>query len=175
MDFFKAFISCVFNAKYIGLIFIAYGVCDSIGSIAFGHLIKLVGRWPCFIAAMIVNYILIIVMFVWKPTADHIAVLFIIAAFWGLSDAVWQTQLNAFYGVLFIDDREAGFSNYRLWESIGFAFFYVITPYIRVRIILIILTVFLSFGMIGYILTEYRLRLSKRKHTEVASTRMTFF
>ena len=87
-----------------------------------------------------------------------ILVQFLLAVFWGVTDAIWQTQLNAFYGVLFVDNREAAFSNYRLWESVGFAFFYIITPYIRVRIVLIILTLFLSFGISGYALIEYRCR-----------------
>jgi hypothetical protein len=70
------------------------------------------------------------------------------------ADAVWQTQLNAFYRVLFVDTCEAAFSNYRLWKAIGITFFYIITPYIRVRIVLIILIIFLSFGISGYLLIE---------------------
>ena len=43
-----------------------------------------------------------------------------IAAFWGIADAIWQTQINALYGNIFASDEEAAFSNYRLWESLGF-------------------------------------------------------
>ena len=81
-----------------------------------------------------------------------------------MTDAIWQTQLNTFYGVLFVDNREAAFSNYRLWESVGFAFFYIITPYIRVHIALIILILFLSFVISGYALIEYQCR---RKDKEI--------
>jgi len=102
-------------------------------------------------------------MFIWKPSEDQIIVLFILAGLWGLSDAVWQTQINAFYGVLFVDNDEAAFSNYRLWESIGFVLFYIITPYIRIRIALIILLIFLSLGMTGYGLTEYRWKMRTQK------------
>jgi hypothetical protein len=98
-------------------------------------------------------------MLVWKPSEDEIYVLFIIAGLWGLADAVWQTQINAFYGVLFVKNDEAAFSNYRLWESIGFVLFYIITPHIRIRISLIILLVCLTLGMIGYGLTELRLKM----------------
>ncbi|CAF3229206.1 unnamed protein product [Rotaria socialis] len=157
-QFSKGFISCVLNAKYVGLILMVYGICDSIGSFAFGQLVKLVGRWPCFAFAAIINYALIITMLVWHPSQDQIAVLFVLAALWGVTDAIWQTQINAFYGVIFTENREAAFSNYRLWESTGFAFFYIITPYIRVRLVLIILAIFLSFGIVGYTMTEYRSR-----------------
>lgn len=142
------------------MILIAYGVCDSIGSFSFGQLVKYIGRWPCFVLAACINYSLIITMFLWKPSEDQISVLFILSGLWGLADAVWQTQINAFYGVLFVDNNEAAaFSNYRLWESFGFVLFYIITPYIRIRIALIILLIFLTLGMIGYGLTEYRRRI----------------
>ncbi|CAF2035479.1 unnamed protein product [Rotaria magnacalcarata] len=169
-QFTKGFVSCTLNAKYVGLVLIAYGVCDSIGSFSFGQLVKYVGRWPCFAIAGLINYSLIITMFIWKPSEDQIAVLFVLAGLWGLADAVWQTQINAFYGVLFSNNDEAAFSNYRLWESIGFVIFYIITPYIRIRIALIILLIFLTLGMIGYGLTEYLWKIKKIKKIQVVSS-----
>ncbi|UJR11248.1 hypothetical protein I4U23_015430 [Adineta vaga] len=154
--FTKAFISCTFSAKYVGLIMIAFGLCDSIGSFVFGQLVKLIGRWPCFVIAALINYALMITMLFWYPSSNQIIVLFIIAGLWGVADSVWQSQTSALYGVLFNETNEAAFSNYRLWESAGFAFFYIITPYIRTRIILYILIVFLTVGISGYALIEYR-------------------
>jgi len=107
-------------------------------------------------------------MFIWKASANQIYILFILAGLWGLADAVWQTQINSFYGVLFVDNDEAGFSNYRLWESTGFVIFYIVTPYIRIRLALIILLIFLTIGMIGYGITEYRLRKKKTEIDQVA-------
>ena len=34
-------------------------------------------------------------------------VVYILAALWGAGDAIWQTQINALYGVLFASDEEA--------------------------------------------------------------------
>jgi hypothetical protein len=107
-------------------------------------------------------------MFFWKPSANQIVVLFILAGLWGLADAVWQTQINSFYGTLFADEKEAAFSNYRLWESTGFVVFYIITPYIRLRLSLIILIISLTLGMMGYGTTEYRLRRNTVKNNQVA-------
>ncbi|UJR33101.1 hypothetical protein I4U23_020558 [Adineta vaga] len=168
-QFTKGFVSCTLNAKYVGLVLIAYGICDSIGSLSFGQIVKYFGRWPCFVLAAIINYSLIITMFIWKPSENTIAILFVLAGLWGLSDAVWQTQINAFYGVLFVENSEAAFSNYRLWESIGFVLFYIITPYIRIRIALIILLIFLSLGMFGYGLTEYRWKMNAKKVQAISS------
>jgi hypothetical protein len=107
-------------------------------------------------------------MLLWKPSENQMIVLFILAGLWGLADAVWQTQINAFYGVLFADNDEAAFSNYRLWESSGFVLFYIITPYIRIRTALIILLIFLTLGMSGYGATEYRSRKNKINNNQVA-------
>ncbi|CAF1312934.1 unnamed protein product [Rotaria sordida] len=162
-QFTQAFVSCAINPKYVGLIMIAFGVCDSIGSFVFGQLVKLVGRWPCFAIATLISYAMIITMLIWHPLADQIVVLFIIAGLWGVADAVWQSQTSALYGVLFTDNNEAAFSNYRLWESVGFALFYILIPRIRTRITLIILLVFLSVGISGYALAEYLWRTSEEK------------
>ncbi|CAM4747606.1 unnamed protein product [Rotaria magnacalcarata] len=121
------------------------------------------GRWPCFMIGAVINYSLIITMFIWKPTENRMFVLFILAGLWGLVDAVWQTQITSFYGILFVDKNEAAFSNYHLWESTGFVLFYIITPYIRIRIALIILLIFLTLGMMGYIATDNLLSKKKLK------------
>lgn len=142
---------------------IAFGVCDSIGSFVFGQLVKLIGRWPCFAIATVISYAMIITMFVWRPSADQIVVLFVIAGLWGVADAVWQSQTSALYGVLFTDKNEAAFSNYRLWESAGFALFYILIPRIRTRSTLIILLVFLTVGICGYSIAEYRWWKSEEK------------
>jgi hypothetical protein len=136
--------------------------------LGFGQLVKFIGRWPCVIIGAIINYSLILTMFFWKPSSNEIIILFLLAGLWGLADAVWQTQINSFYGVLFIDHEEAAFSNYRLWESTGFVIFYIITPYIRLRLSLIILLIFLTLGMMGYGKTEYRLRKTKIQNNQVA-------
>ncbi|CAF1423537.1 unnamed protein product [Adineta steineri] len=165
-QFTQAFISCTISAKYIGLIMIAFGICDSIGSYVFGQLVKTIGRWPCFAIATLISYALIIVMLVWRPSADRMFVFFIIAGLWGLADAVWQSQTSALYGVIFTENNEAAFSNFRLWESAGFALFYIIMPRIRTRTTLIILLVFLTLGMTGYAIVECRSRRSEEKEKE---------
>ena len=57
------------------------------------------------------------------------SVVYVIAAFWGIADAIWQTQINALYGNIFASDEEAAFSNYRLWESLGFLVAFVTQVY----------------------------------------------
>jgi hypothetical protein len=73
---------------------ICFGVCDAISSLAFGEIIKIVGRVPIFTLGAAINLALIATMFIWKPTPSEPAVFYVLAGLWGVSDAVWQTQIN---------------------------------------------------------------------------------
>ena len=93
-----------------------------------------------------------------------ISVVYVLAALWGIGDAIWQTQINALYGVLFASDEEAAFSNYRLWESMGFLLAFI-TQACGVCVFpkLILTIVFLSLGMGGYFVVEF---LERKKAQE---------
>jgi len=62
--------------------------------------------------------------------------------------------MKAFYGVIFPADKEAAFSNYRLWESfgLGIVFFYSTAFCTDVKLY-IMLGVLIS-GMAGYLSIE---------------------
>ena len=44
-----------------------------------------------------INLAVILFLRLWTPNPDDAYVFFIIAAFWGISDAIWQTQINGKY------------------------------------------------------------------------------
>ncbi|KAJ8302834.1 hypothetical protein KUTeg_019230 [Tegillarca granosa] len=68
---------------------------------------------------------------------------YIFAAIWGMGDAIIQTQINALYGYLFTDSTEAGFANYRLWESTGFIIAFAYSDFLPTKIKLYICLRFL--------------------------------
>ena len=131
-------------------------------------MIKLIGRLPIFILGACINFAVIITMLTWTPTVSSVGVVYVLAALWGIGDAIWQTQINALYGVLFASDEEAAFSNCRLWESMGFLLAFITQASgvcVFPKIILTI--VFLSIGMAGYFaveLLEYKKTQEKRKN-----------
>ena len=87
------------------------------------------------------------------------SVVYILAALWGIADAIWQTQINALYGVLFPSEEEAAFSNYRLWESLGFLVAFITLSCGVCAFPKLILAIFLlAAGMVGYLILEYQLR-----------------
>ena len=71
-----------------------YAVFDALFSFGLSMLLKLVGRMTIFVCGAIINLSVIILLFSWTPRASEAYIFFIVAALWGISDAVWQTQIN---------------------------------------------------------------------------------
>jgi len=161
-DFTAGFVTCAYGVHTVGRVLILFGVCDALASIGFGFIIKKVGRLPIFVLGACINALVIIVMLAWTPTQSTLGVVYFLAALWGIGDAIWQTQINALYGCLFANDEEAAFSNYRLWESMGFIFAFATNSAGMCVFPKIITTiVFLGLGMLGYLILE----LLERKKT----------
>jgi hypothetical protein len=169
---------------------ICYGAADAVGSITCGSVVKKIGRVPIFLFGAILNLALVIALLLWRPNPSEPAVYFIIAALWGLADSVWQTQINckhfilnyflinflflncvlnhfpsAFYGVIFPAEEEAAFSNYRLWESLGFCIAFAYSSFICVNAKLYVLIGILFFGMAGYLTIEFMERNKSAEKT----------
>ena len=73
---------------------ICFGIGDSLFSYLLGKLVKYVGRIPIFVSGAVIHLVVFIVLLTWKPDQDMISVVFLMAALWGYTDAVWQTQIN---------------------------------------------------------------------------------
>ena len=60
----------------------------------------------------------------------------------------------ALYGVLFENDEEAAFSNYRLWESLGFILAFILQNIVCIYTKLWFVLIVLGVGMTGYLIIE---------------------
>ncbi|XP_075529468.1 protein unc-93 homolog A-like [Dermacentor variabilis] len=156
-DFTQAYISCSWGVQFVGFVMISYGLTDATCSMAFGFLVKRVGRVPIVLLAALLNIAVMILLFTWHPRPSELHNFFIIAMLWGMADASWQTQINAFYGVIFADAREPAFANYRLWESMGFIIMFAAQSHLRVYVKLVALVVALVIGIVGYLIIEFHM------------------
>ena len=105
--------TCAYGVHILGRVFIVYGVCDALASVGFGFVIKKTGRLPIFLLGAGINVSVLLTLWAWSPQGDDVHIVYILASLWGVADAIWQTQINALHGVLFPEDSEAAFSNYR--------------------------------------------------------------
>lgn len=162
-DYTAAYITCGWGVEKVGYVLICYGVADSICSIGYHPIIKHIGRIYVFTFAALLNVALIFVFLYWRPNPDEKYYFFIFAALWGVADAAWQCGINGYYGVLFPADEEASFSNYRLWEAIGFVISFAESNLLCVDDKLYILLAVAAVGMIGFYIIEFR---NRRKVTK---------
>lgn len=162
-DFTAAFVSCAVGTGSVGFVMMTFGLADAIGCVVTGYIAKVTGRLPLIVAATLVDAALFITILVWSPQAGYGYVLYIIAVLWGLADSVWLVQINAYYGILFPGREEAAFSNFRLWESVGFIIAYIISPYLRMSTKSYLMILLMVVGVLCYFIVEYKDRKGKRK------------
>ncbi|XP_069625375.1 protein unc-93 homolog A [Ranitomeya imitator] len=154
-DYTKSYVTCSLGIHFVGYVMICFASTNAICSLLFGKLSQYTGRIFLFTFAAVTNLAVIIALLLWKPHPNQLAMFFIFPALWGMADAIWQTQTNALYGVLFDDHKEAGFANYRLWESLGFVIAYGYSTFLCVSVKLYILIAVLVLGMVLYGCVEY--------------------
>jgi hypothetical protein len=63
---------------------------------------------------------------------------------------------TAYCGILFPSREEAAYSNFRLWESVGFIIAYAYSMYLCATVKIYILLALLVIGMAGYIRIEWK-------------------
>ncbi|CAH2251643.1 unc-93 homolog A [Pelobates cultripes] len=167
-DYTKAYVTCTLGIRFVGYVMICFGATNSICSMVFGKLSQYTGRIALFMLAALTSASCIIALLLWCPHPSQFAVFFIFPALWSMSDAICQTLLSAFYGVLFDDNKEAAFSNYRVWESLGFLTAFAYSNFLCVYVKLYIVLAIMILGMSLYLvveLLEYKKSLSRLENT----------
>lgn len=166
-DFTQAFVTCAYGISNIGFVMICFGVFNALAAPVAGAVVKVTGRFPVMVTALILNLCLLTSLLLWRPNPEQWFIFYGLAAIWGTADAVWLVQVNALSGILFPGNEEAAYSNFRLWEAIGSVLSYATAPYLCVRTRLYILASLLILGFSGYStieLMEYRVK--RRHHQE---------
>lgn len=135
---------------------ICFGVVNAICSVVFGSLMKYIGRFSIIVFGTVIHMGIFSYLLFWRPHPDSPLIFFLISGLWGVGDAVWQTQINGLYGTLFRRNKEAAFSNYRLWESLGFVIAYAYSTALCARMKLYAVMSVLAFGAFCYIIVEIR-------------------
>jgi len=164
-DYSSAFVSCVLSINWIGYVLLTFGLSAAIFSPICGTVMEYLGRMPVVIFGTIAHLSVFLYSIYWEPMPDEKFKFFLVAGVFGMGDGIWQTFLNGFYGSLFRKNKEAAFSNYRLWEAFGYTLSYVTTTYICMRTKLILLSFLVLLSFIGYVFCEYRYRNTQRRIT----------
>eukprot|EP01061_Rhynchopus_euleeides_P026345 TRINITY_DN4309_c0_g2_i1.p1 TRINITY_DN4309_c0_g2~~TRINITY_DN4309_c0_g2_i1.p1 ORF type:complete len:516 (+),score=163.79 TRINITY_DN4309_c0_g2_i1:71-1618(+) len=109
------------GTEKIGYVMAAFGACDVVGSVIFGRLSDVVGRFPIITFGALCQ--LSVVVYLHQLSVgdcdEKWAALLVSAGLWGFGDAVWNTQLSCILGEVFVDRKEDAFSNMKLWQSLA--------------------------------------------------------
>ncbi|XP_065210082.1 UNC93-like protein [Planococcus citri] len=167
-EFTSAYISCALGIHSVGYVMICFGVVNAICSLLFGTLMKYIGRSPLMGLGFAIHACLIWVLIIWRPHPSSPHIFFTISGLWGVGDAVWQTQVNGMYGTLFRRNKEAAFSNFRLWESTGFVIAYAYSTHLCEKKKLYVMGCVLVIGFIGYIIVEIRHKIRAKRRKSLA-------
>lgn len=162
-DYTAAYVACAWGISNIGYVMICYGITNSISAIGTGSVVKLTGRVPVVCCAFLLHLGILIGLLTWAPTPDDKIWFFVVTGLWGICDGVWLVQINAYCGILFPSREEAAYSNFRLWESLGFIIAYAYSMYICATVKIYILVAFLVTGMAGYLTVEWKERQKLRE------------
>ncbi|XP_072051477.1 protein unc-93 homolog A-like [Amphiura filiformis] len=162
-DFTKAYISCTQGVQTIGFVMTAYGVAGGISALFLGIISKYTGRLPIFTVGFLSQLVLITMMLFWDPHQGQLWHLYLMAVTWAFGGALRESQIAAFFGVLFPKDQAPAFANFRFWQAIAYtvAFAFSIPDYMCVSYMLRALLGTLCLGMGLYYLLEWRIRHEK--------------
>ncbi|MED6247900.1 Protein unc-93 A [Ataeniobius toweri] len=168
-EYTKNYVTCALGIHFVGFVMMCFGATNSLSSFLFGRIARYTGRATLFFFAAAINFACIIALLFWRPHPEQLPVFFVFPALWGMADAIWQTQTNALYGVLFPRDKEAAFANYRMWESLGFVIAFAYSTFMCLEYKLYIVLAVLVLSMITYPVVEYYEHKNPTKPIEQAT------
>ncbi|XP_042359928.1 protein unc-93 homolog A [Plectropomus leopardus] len=154
-EYTKNYVTCALGIHFVGYVMMCFGAANSLCSFLFGRLARYTGRAALFFFAALTNFACIIALLYWRPHPDDLPVFFVFPALWGMADAIWQTQTNALYGILFPREKEAAFANYRMWESLGFVIAFAYSTFLCLEYKLYILLAVLVLTVVTYPIVEF--------------------
>ncbi|XP_053770318.1 protein unc-93 homolog A isoform X3 [Desmodus rotundus] len=149
-DYTRSYATCALGIQFVGYVMICFSATNSLCSELYGKVSQYTGRIPLYVFGAVTQLSCIIALLLWRPSPDQLAVFFVFSGLWGVADAVWQTQNNALYGVLFDSTKEAAFANYRLWEALGFVIAFGYSTFLCVSVKLYVLLGVLCASMLAY-------------------------
>nr|CAD7455137.1 unnamed protein product [Timema tahoe] len=163
-DYTAAYVSCAWGIRNIGYVMICYGVTNALSAVITGSLVRLTGRVPIVVCAMVLHSGVVLGLLWWEPSSHYKAMFFVMSGLWGVADGIWQIQINvscgsfvpAMYGVLFPGQEEAAFSNFKLCTSLGYILTYSYSSYICMDVKLYIILTLMLVGVAGYLLVEWK-------------------
>lgn len=158
-DYTKSYVSCSVGVAYVGYNMMTMGVTNFIFSFIIGSISKCVPREVLIGTACILHMALMVVLLVWIPDSTLMPVFFAISAFWGICNAIWQTQCNCLVSLCCEqEDQEVAFQNVRLLQGLGASLTFTLGMFVCASFKLYVMIGLLTTAVLFYVVLEYNVR-----------------
>ena len=91
---FQAYLACTYGVSKLGLIMISYALARALVSSLIGKIAVYAGRRVLIPLAGVLSLTILVVLRMWIPDADSQLVTHFVAVSFGISLALWNTQLS---------------------------------------------------------------------------------
>ena len=156
-DISKAFVSCMLGVEYVGYWFVVFGISAATFSFIIGFISKYVTRIPLIIIALFLSAGLNVFLLFWQTNGEQYIILYSLAIFYGIFQAIISTQMNSMIGVLYFKNSRPAFSVNRLCSSLSGAIGFSYSGYLCVRIKCYIIIVTSITAFIFYSILEIKI------------------
>lgn len=156
-DFTKSYVSCTLGLEAIGYTMMCMGAMNTLGALLVHHFTKHIKR-PLIMAAGLTFHVgLLMVLWLWRPMIDDVAVFYVIAAGWGLCHSIWETLSLTYIIISYTSDWQIPYIAYFMYQGLGLTMAYSFAFYLCTEIKIYILAAALFFAILPYSILEFRL------------------
>ena len=82
------------GVEYVGYWFVVFGIAAATFSYIVGFIAKYIGRIPLILIALALSAGLNVFLLFWKTNGEQYIILYSLAVFYGIFEAIHQTQVN---------------------------------------------------------------------------------
>ncbi|XP_022196896.2 protein unc-93 homolog A [Nilaparvata lugens] len=90
-DFTESYVLCSLSMDNVGMVFFSLAILQAIAGFTLSMLLQHVKRYMVIGMGFAFHACLLMVLVIWKPAGDDPALIYVIAAAWGVCNAVWDT------------------------------------------------------------------------------------
>lgn len=157
-EFTKYIVKPALGVSGIGGAMAVYGAFDALCSVAVGRLTSGVKSITVAVSAGVFVQLVVLIWILLKHSTGFSGIFYplLIAALWGIGDGVFNTQLNALFGLLFKHDMEGSFAQLKLWQSGSIAVVFFLSPYISLLAMVVIMLASVLISLAGFLVLVFQ-------------------
>ncbi|GFU33295.1 protein unc-93 homolog A [Nephila pilipes] len=167
-DFTRSYVSCALGLEAIGYTMLCMAAMTTLGSVAAHQFFKHIKRMTIMFATVVCHTGLLMVLWLWTPVRDDVAVFYVIAAGWGLCNAVWETLTTTYLATTFTYDWQAPFAVYFMAQCIGLTTAFTCSPIFVNDIKICLMAGLMILALIPYTILELRLHRQQKLQDRAA-------